>query len=123
MNNTIQQNDEARHEMDDVLHDYFKAELPHSWPAFQEPRQVRTKAAPSLWSRYAGRLALAASIASLMAGYLMLGDHFPRTQQASGVQDLNQDMSLRERDKKKNTATPAPQRNQPEELPMPKVID
>jgi hypothetical protein len=82
-------NEEARPDMDDLLHDYFQAELPRPWPTFQAPRAARTKRPASLWSRYSGRIALAACIALLAAGYLTLAGYFPRMQTPTGVIDIN----------------------------------
>ena len=82
------QNDEARPEMDDLLNDYFKAQLPKPWPAFKAPMQARAKRPVSLWSRYSGRLALAACVALLVAGYLTLAGYFPTGQQSHGLQQV-----------------------------------
>ena len=74
MNNiSTQIDEEARPEMDDLLHDYFQSEMPKPWPTFKAPKALRTKPPVSLWSRYSGRLAIAACIAALVAGYLTLG--------------------------------------------------
>lgn len=84
-NITTLPNEEPRPEMDDVLHDYFQAEMPHPWPAFQMPKPARAKQSESLWSRYAGRVALAASIALLVAGYLAVAAYFPSAPGAKGM--------------------------------------
>lgn len=118
--NTMQKNDEGRPEMDDLLRDYFKAEMPHPWPAFNAPRPMRTKCTTSLWSRSAGRLALAACIALLVASYLALGGFFPRSQGPTGVQQINE-IGMRDRGPK---VAPVPQSNQAEDpMPMPTPID
>ena len=92
--------------MDDLLHDYFQSEMPKPWPAFKAPKGMRTKPPVSFWSRYSGRLAIAACIAALVAGYLTLGAFFPRTVPTSGVQDLGRDMSHREQGPKTPKTTP-----------------
>jgi hypothetical protein len=81
-------NEEARPDVDNLLHDYFRSELPRPWPAFQMPRSVRTKRPASFWSRYSGRIALAACIALLAAGYLTLAGYFPRVQTPNGVHEV-----------------------------------
>jgi hypothetical protein len=75
-----------RPDVDTLLQDYFQAELPKPWPAFQAPMQTRTKPPVSLWSRYSGRIAMAACIAALVAGYLSLASYFPRVQEPTGVE-------------------------------------
>jgi len=111
-------NDEARPETDVLLHDYFQAELPHSWPTFKTPKPARIKQPVSFWSRYSGRLALAACVALLVAGYLTLGGFFPRSQAPTGVQEM-QNIGQREKGPK-TVVMPAPQNKQAEEqIPMP----
>lgn len=72
--------------VDDVLKDYFAAEMPHPWPAFQPPMQTRTKEPRSFWSRSGVRFAVAASLASLLAAYLSLAGYFPGQQTGTGLQ-------------------------------------
>jgi hypothetical protein len=90
-------NDEARPETDVLLHDYFQAQLPHSWPTFKTPKPTRMKQPASFWSRYSGRLALAACVALLVAGYLTLGGFFPRSQAPTGVQKAMDDLGHKEK--------------------------
>lgn len=87
-------NEEARPDMDALLHDYFQAELPRPWPTFQAPRAARTKPPASVWSRYSGRIALAACIALLAAGYLTLAGYFPRMATPTGVLPGGPEMGL-----------------------------
>src|SRR5437667_10780783 len=103
-------NEEARPEMDNLLHDYFQAEMPHPWPTFQAPRPMRLKTPASFWSRTGGRLALAGSIALLVLGYLALGAFFPRSQ--TGLEKATDDIGLKE---KRNPGTPKPRIHQPDE--------
>jgi hypothetical protein len=103
-------NEEARPEVDEMLHDYFQSEMPHPWPAFQTPRTMRTKTHASLWSRTGGRLALAGSIALLVLGYLALGAFFPRSQ--TKLDNETQDIGHREKSPKKLTLpVQAPERS------------
>lgn len=85
-NMTTLPHDEARPEMDDLLHVYFQAEMPKPWPPFKTPKPARLKRPVPFWSRYAGRLALAACIALLVASYLTLAGYFPRSQAPTGVE-------------------------------------
>lgn len=109
-------NDEARPETDVLLHDYFKAELPHAWPTFKTPRPARIKQPASFWSRYSGRLALAACVALLVAGYLTLGGFFPHSQTPTDVRQMEH---IGLRDGPRTVITPAPQNNHAEDLPTP----
>jgi hypothetical protein len=86
MSNVMLENEEARPEIDGLLHGYFRSQMPHPWPAFQMPKPTRTKRPASFWVRYGGRVALAASIALLVASYLALAGFFPRLQAPTGVE-------------------------------------
>jgi hypothetical protein len=108
--------DEGRPEMDGLLHDYFQAEMPKPWPAFKAPQTVQTKSSASYWSRSLARVALAVCVAMLVAGYLMLGSFFPRTQPPIEVEKAASDAAIREKGAKK--ITPAPQTHN-DELPTP----
>ncbi len=110
MNNLMQRNDDSRPEMDGLLHEYFQCELPHPWPTFKAPRQ---KPIRSLWARSASRLALAACVALLIGGYLMVGGSFT-TPQASELQQVAPPSAFKEKGSKAVLPNP------PEELlPMP----
>lgn len=105
--------------MDDLLHDYFKAETPNPWPSFQEPATItQPKPAATLWSRFSARVTLAACVALLIAGYLTLGAFFPRTQAPSGVQDLHRDMSQRDKGPRPIPAKPQPANPSDDPTPM-----
>jgi hypothetical protein len=112
--------DEARPEMDDLLHDYFQAEMPYPWPTFKAPRPIGTTTTKSLWSRTSGRLALAASVASLVLGYLMLGTFFPRSQAPTDVQNVSPDIGLGNKTKKHAPTPPANQPDDPMPMPLPR---
>ncbi len=98
-------NEEARPDVDHLLHDYFQAELPHPWPRFQMPRTARSNRPASGWSRYSGRIALAACIALLAAGYLTLAGYFPRVQTPTGVHEL-QNIGLKDNNGKSHSHRP-----------------
>lgn len=106
MNPMMQKNDEARPELDGLLHDYFQAQLPQPWPTFKAPMALRQKRTASFWSRSAGRIALAACIALMVAGYLTLGGFFPRSQAPMGAQKAADDMGFIEKGPKSVTPTP-----------------
>jgi hypothetical protein len=104
MSNLMLENEEARPEIDGLLHGYFQAEMPHPWPAFHTPKPNRIKRPASFWSRYSGRVALAASIALLVVGYLALAGFFPRLQAPTGVERQMDDLGMKD----PKTKTPAP---------------
>jgi hypothetical protein len=108
--NDVLKNEEARPDMDDLLHDYFQAELPRPWPTFHLPRSERKNRPASLWSRYSGRIALAACIALLAAGYLTLAGYFPRMQAPTGVEQVSPDVGhlLKDKNGKSDSAVPMP---------------
>jgi hypothetical protein len=105
-------NDEARPETEVLLHDYFQAELPHAWPTFKTPKAARKKQPASFWSRYSGRLALAACVALLVAGYLTLGSFFRRSQAPyGGLEQVAPSIGMKD----PKTNAPAPQNNRAED--------
>src|SRR5256885_2034348 len=61
-------------EVERRLRDFFQDEMPHPWPA-----APRTESAPAARRGSGLRLALAASVALVLAGYLALAGFFPRT--------------------------------------------
>ena len=68
--------DPAPRDVDALLRDFFRAELPEPWPAPDLPpvRQTR-RAAP--WWQSSFRLTLAASVLFALLGYLTLAGLFP----------------------------------------------
>ena len=74
MNETKIKNDP----IDGMLSKYFQAEMPNPWPTFQTPegRSV-LPIIRSRWLTYS-RIAVAACIVALLAGYLALAAYFPR---------------------------------------------
>jgi hypothetical protein len=67
--------------LDDVLRDFYAAEMPAPWPALKPPADVLPlpkRAARPAWLRKFSRLAFAASVAVLLIGYLALASLFPR---------------------------------------------
>lgn len=61
-------------DIDQVLRDYYRAEMPEPFPACPTPRRASV---PSR-SWQVARWAVAASVALLLAGYLTLAGFFPR---------------------------------------------
>lgn len=58
-------------DLDELLHAFFQAEMPDPWPAL-EPPAMRVRP-PDRWrSRWRSRFALAASVALLLTGSLVL---------------------------------------------------
>ncbi len=102
--------------VDGLLRDYFQAELPRPWPTFQAPRAARTKRPVSFLSRYSGRIALAACIALLAAGYLTLAGYFPRMAAPTGVEQVSPDM-MGQHKKEGKGVLPKVQHDDP--MPMP----
>jgi hypothetical protein len=89
MNSTAEKHDEARPDLDVLLHDYFRAEMPHSWPRFRASVTLRVKQPVSAWSRYSGRLAMAVCVAILVGGYIALSGFFPRPVASNGTTPLH----------------------------------
>jgi hypothetical protein len=80
--------DRVPHGLDRLLRDFFRAELPAPWPVLKPPeaRPDRpTVAGPRRWSALGRRLVLAASVAFLLVGYLVLARAFPGTAGGSGL--------------------------------------
>lgn len=61
--------------LDLLLRNFFRAEMPNPWPAFQTSAQPQ--AAPTWWSRSRSRMALAASISLLLLGSWFLSSGLP----------------------------------------------
>jgi hypothetical protein len=86
-NLTLHTYDEPRPEMDELLGDYFQSEMPKPWPSFKAPKPMAGPA-PSRWSRYSGRFALAACITVLVAGYWSLSGAIPQADAPHGMQQV-----------------------------------
>jgi hypothetical protein len=81
LSNGVQERD-----VDQLLSDFFRRELPNPWPEAKFPEP--SIAAPRRRGlRRFPRLALAASIAFLVAGYLLLAGLFPPDRGARLIQD------------------------------------
>ena len=100
MNNLSTFHEEARPEMDNLLRDYFRAEMPHPWPTFEAPKAARQKRPATFWSRYSGRLALAACVALLVASYLALSGFFVTPHTGTGLQPGAPDIAKKDSGKK-----------------------
>jgi len=74
-------------ELDGMLRSFFRAEVPDPWPTMKFPEPVVKLHRPrrSAWLRIGPRLAIAASVAFLLLGYLALGSIFPKHQTAAGL--------------------------------------
>lgn len=77
-------------EIDDLLRDHFRGAMPQPWPRFQPPMAHRPAKVVPFWGGSRMRLALAASIALLLSGYLAVAGLFPRATDATGPALENQ---------------------------------
>ena len=72
-------------ELEGMLRSFFRAEVPDPWPMMKAPAEPVVVKLPkprrSTWLRIGPRLAIAASVAFLLLGYLALGSIFPKHQQ------------------------------------------
>lgn len=96
----LMHNEETRPEMDNLLHEFFESEMPKPWPAFKAPLQTRVPKQASFWGQYSGRLAIAASVALMVAGYLTLGGFFSKPVGQGGVQGVGHDIGLHKKQPK-----------------------
>jgi hypothetical protein len=75
--------DSSGDELEGMLRSFFRAEVPDPWPMMKAPEPVvklpMRKRSP--WLRVGPRLAVAASVAFLLLGYLALGSIFPKHEQ------------------------------------------
>src|SRR5262249_38341060 len=73
--------------LDDVLRDFYRSEMPEPWPALNAPARPEPMKRPQrLRFRALSRLALAAAVAFLLIGYLALASLFPTQQPRPGLQ-------------------------------------
>jgi hypothetical protein len=79
-------------EVEELLRRFYRAEVPHAWPAppavtpmLREAKQPR-RLAIGRFFRVPTRLAIAASVALLVIGYITLQTWFPEPQATSGVE-------------------------------------
>jgi hypothetical protein len=76
------------HEVDRLLRDYFRAEMPEPWPALRPPEVKASRptlAGPRRGSAWRRRLVLAASVGFLLVGYLVLAQAFPGSSGGPGL--------------------------------------
>lgn len=79
----------SNRDMDTVLRDFFRSEMPAPWPAFQQPKAtLAAPHTPSKLSQYTWRFALAACIALLATGYFTLAGSFPRLGTDRGIDSM-----------------------------------
>jgi hypothetical protein len=81
--------DRPADDLDRLLHNFFRAEMPEPWPAWSPPQAKPER--PNVAARLRGpalrrRLVLAASVAVLLVGYLMLARAFPGSSDRSPAQ-------------------------------------
>ena len=74
--------------VDGLLSSFFKKEVPHPWPAAQLPAEGRVSA--RFWFGSTRRLALVASVALLLLGYLALATKFPTSSEPGVSVDHHQ---------------------------------
>jgi hypothetical protein len=73
-------------DIDRLLGDFFRGEVPQHWPAAPLPRQAAVFVRPTT-SQYGGRLALAASVAALLLGGWLLSGRLPSRTQSGSMDD------------------------------------
>jgi hypothetical protein len=82
--------------IDDTLRDFYRSEMPDPWPTMRAPARtlpLPKRTARPVWLRSLSRLAVAASIAMLLIGYLALASLFPRENGARpGLPSLSGDL-------------------------------
>jgi hypothetical protein len=123
---TIHTGDQGRPDMDDLLRDYFQAELPQPWPTFKAPKPARSRDTLSFWSRSGARLAIAACVGLLLIGYMSIAAYFPGAQAPTGADVQGSEIASKNGGMRPNNpnrpAVPKVQGNQGEEpmqmLPM-----
>lgn len=86
MNEIHAKNGDVANDVDRLLTSYFQSEMPNPWPTWQAPETHTLPRRRSRWLSLT-RLAVAASLAGLLAAYLALAGFFPR--EAPGKMDLN----------------------------------
>lgn len=67
-------------ELDVLLRNFFRSEMPDPWPELKAPVEVKfppARSTPRRWSSIRGKLALAASVAVLMVGSWCLSGGTP----------------------------------------------
>lgn len=65
-------------EAEQMLRDFFRAEMPHPWPSFRAPLGVKTSKTRARWGLSRSHIGLAASVLFLVAG-LWAGSFFLRS--------------------------------------------
>jgi hypothetical protein len=78
--------------LDDVLRDFYRSEMPAPWPALEAPAPAPTtlKKPPRVRLRAVSRLALAATVAFLLIGYLVFASLAPTEQPRNGLNNSRQ---------------------------------
>lgn len=88
MNLLLRPHQPPEDDLDGLLRAYFRAEMPHPWPALKTlpPRPVRAPRPASGKGLWRSRLALAAAIALFVLGSLLLGSRI--TSEGKPARDL-----------------------------------
>ena len=89
------------HNIDETLRDFYRSEMPDPWPTMRAPARtlpMPKRTARPVWLRSLSRLAVAASIALLLVGYLALASLFPRDNagSAGGLNQVGGEIGSRE---------------------------
>jgi hypothetical protein len=93
MNNNILSDGRPAENVDRLLHSFFKNEMPEPWPAVNVlADQPLTKPG---WLGTFGRLALVASLALILLGYLALAAKFPSSSEPGLTFDRSQTIGSR----------------------------
>jgi hypothetical protein len=93
-------------EIDGLLRAFFRAEVPHPWPAWKAPAAPQTtpvRPAPSRPAPWRSRLALAASVALLALSALFLPGKAPREPQGKALPSISPGPGSAKREKVKSS--------------------
>jgi hypothetical protein len=74
--------EQPRDDVDRLLRDFFRAEMPDPWPELSPPEALPLRPMKARTNRWAGlrrRFAVAASVGLVLVGYLFLARAFPGT--------------------------------------------
>jgi len=122
---TVVQSEGGRPEVDELLREFFQAQMPQPWPALRLPNVPQARRVGSFWSRYAGRVALAACVALMVTGYLTLAGSFPEAPLSTGIETTVPEIGMKDRSKKTtpNRSTPPATEDHEGDRPTPMHLD
>ena len=72
-------------DVDRLLHDFYRSEMPAPWPQFAVPTQVAARRPAPRFTRSVFRLALAASVVLALLAYWGVSGVFPKNSPGPGV--------------------------------------